>query len=334
MSVEIRRATEEDRDRWDGLVERSSHGTPFHLDAFGWVAAEYAGVEYFPLIGYVGQEPVGLFPTFHRSHGPVTTVFSPPPNLQITYQGPAMVNVEKLKRRKADRRHRRFVEGCLDYIEQELTPNYVHVRTASQYLDSRPFVQDGFEASPGHTYVVDITPDEETLLGQFSSDARGNVTDEYDGLTIGVGGAGGIRQIVEQVRQRHDAQDEPFDVPASFVVDLWRALPDGVVRPYVCEVDGTFAGGMVTLEHGETVYRWLGGAKHDADAPINDLVDWRIIREARSRGIERYDLVGANQPNIARYKAKFAPSLELYQQLERGTTLMRLASNVYKRVRK
>lgn len=334
MSVEVRRATAEDRDRWDGLVERSSHGTPFHLDGFARVAADYAGIEYVPLIGYVGQEPVGLFPAFKQSHGPVTTVVSPPPDLQITYQGPAMVNIEKLKRRKADRRHRRFVEGCLDYLEETDAPSYIHVRTASRYLDTRPFVQRGFDASPAHTYVVDISPDEDDLLKRFSSDARGNVTDDYDDVTVRVGEARGIRRIIEQVRARHEAQDEPFTVPASFVVDLWRELPDGVVRPYVCEVDGEFSGGMVTLEHGETAYRWLGGAKHDADAPVNDIVDWRIIRDAKSRGMTRYDLVGANQPNIARYKAKFAPELELYQQLERGTALMKLASNVYKRVRK
>lgn len=334
MSVDVRRATEDDRDRWDGLVERSPHGTPFHLDGFARVAAKYADVEYVPLIGYIGQEPVGLFPAFEHSRGPVTTVVSPPPDLQITYGGPAMVNIEKLKRRKTDRRHRRFVEGSLDYLDRKLAPNYVHVRTSSRYLDTRPFIQQGFEASPGHTYVVDITPDEETLLGRFSSDARGNVTDDYADVTISVGGERGLRRIVEQVRERHREQDESFSVPTSFVVDLWRQLPDGVLRPYVCEVNGQFTGGMVTLEHGETVYRWLGGAKHDADAPVNDLVDWQIIREAKSRGVSRYDLVGASQPSIARYKAKFAPDLELYQQLERGTALLKLASNVYKRVRK
>jgi CelD/BcsL family acetyltransferase involved in cellulose biosynthesis len=334
MSVDVRRATGDDRERWDGLVERSPHGTPFHLDSFARVAAEYADLTYVPLIGYVGQEPVGLFPTFRQSHGPVTTVVSPPPDLQITYQGPAMVNIEKLKQRKADRRHRQFVEGCLDYLEKNNAPRYMHVRTASRYIDTRPFVQQGFDASLGHTYVVDITPDEEALLGRFSSDARGNATGEYDGVTISVGGAAGIRQIIDQVRERHEAQGEPFTVPTSFVVNLWRELPDGVLRPYVCEVNGEFAGGMVTLEYGETVYRWLGGAKHDADVPVNDLVDWQIIRGAKSRGVARYDLVGANQPNIARYKAKFAPELELYQQLERGTVLMKMASNVYKRVRK
>jgi hypothetical protein len=334
MSIDVRPVTDDDADRWNGLVERSPSGTPFHLREFGQVAADYAGGSYEPLIGYKGQEEVGLFPLHRLSKGFVTAVFSPPPDLYITYQGPIMVNIEKLKRRKADRRRRRFVEGALDHIETEIDPSYVHVRTASRYLDTRPFVQADFEASPGHTYVVDITPDEETLLGQFSSDARQNATGEYDGVEVTEGGEDAIRTIVDQVAERHAAQDERFPITPSFVVDLYRALPDGVCRPYVCRVDGEFAGGMVALELGDTIYRWVGGAKHDADAPVNDLVDWHIIQDAKSRDVSRYDLVGASEPGIAKYKAKFAPSLELYQQLERGTRLMQMASSVYSRIRK
>lgn len=334
MSIEVRRATERDRERWDSLVNRSPHGTPFHLQRFGELIAEYANMTYVPLIGYKGQEPVGLFPTCQSSHGPVTTVFSPAPKLKISYQGPAMVNIEKLKQRKVDRRHHQFVEGCLDHLESTVDPSYVHVRTGSTYLDTRPFVRNGYDTSVGHTYVVDITPDEESLLKQFSRDARQNITKEYEGVEISDGGRDAVKTILDQVRKRHDEQDKGFGVPLAFIVDLFDQLPDGTVRPYVCRVDGTFAGGIITLELGETVYRWIGGAKHDADVPVNDLLDWSVMCRAKSRGATRYDLVGASQPNIASYKAKFAPCIELYQQLEWGTVLLRTASNIYKRVRK
>ncbi len=334
MSVEVRRATGQDRERWDGLVERSPHGTPFHLQAFAEVVTKYTNTTYIPLIGYKGQEPVGLFPTFHTTRGPVRAVFSPAPDLNITYQGPAMVNIGKLKQRKVDRRHRQFIQGCLDHLDESIDPSYVHVRTGSTYLDTRPFVHNEYDASVGHTYVVDISPDEEDLLSKFSRDARQNVTAEYDGVEIKEAGTTAVRTIHEQVRKRHKQQDEPFDVPAGFVIDLFKQLPEGTVRPYVCRIDGDIAGGIVTLELGETIYRWIGGSKHDADAPVNDLLDWAIIRDAKARDVTRYDLVGASEPNIAKYKAKFAPTLELYQQLESGTTLLKTAANLYKRVRK
>jgi len=43
------------------------------------------------------------------------------------------------------------------------------------------------------------------------------------------------------------------------------------------------------------------------DFPVNDVLDWHVMRDARDRGISRYDLVGANLPRTARYKSKFGP---------------------------
>lgn len=334
MSVEVTPATERDRDRWDSLVKRSPHGTPFHLHSFGEVVVEYVDATFIPLIGYKGEEPVGLFPTFHTTYGPVGTVFSPAPNLGITYQGPTMVNIDKLKQRKKDRRHRQFIDGCLDHLESTVDLNYAHVRTGSQYVDTRPFVDKGYEATVGHTYVVDISADEESLLKKFSRDARQNITDEYDGVHIEEGGTAAVRTIHEQVRKRHEHQDEAFTVPVEFMVDLFEQLPEGVLRTYVCRLNGEMVGGIVALELGETVYRWIGGSKHDADVPVNDLLDWAIICDAKERGVTRYDLVGASEPNIAKYKAKFAPDLEIFQQLEFGPMLLRTAAHLYKRLKK
>lgn len=332
MSIDVRRATAEDRDRWNDLVEQSPQGTPFHLEEFGEVVAEDTGGTYDPLIGFKGQEPVGLFPVHRMRRGFVPTLFSPPPNRAVTYQGPALLNTAKLTQRKVERRHRRFVEGCLDLLEGESDPRYLHVRTGSRYHDTRPFISAGFEATPAHTYVVDIAPEAETLLSQFSSDARQNVTSEYDGVEVTEGDERAIGTILDQVRARHEQQGEPFHVTPSYVTALSRRLPEGVLRSYVCRIDGDIAGGMITLELGDTIYRWLGGAKHDADAPVNDLVDWHVIRDAKARDLARYDLVGANERGIAKYKAKFAPELELYQQLERATPLMRVASTIYGRL--
>jgi CelD/BcsL family acetyltransferase involved in cellulose biosynthesis len=334
MTVDVTYATADDRDRWNDLLAQSPHGTPFHLLEFCRVTADHTDTTFWPLVGSKGQERVGLFPVYERSYGPVTAVFSPPPNRKINYHGPAMVNFEKLKRRKADKRHRRFVRACLDRIETDLGPRYVHVRTGSRYLDTRAFRRQGFETTAGHTYVVDLTPDIETIRERFSADARRNVRGEYDRVDIALGGEPSVRAIINQVAARHAEQDEPFPVTPAYAADLYRECPEGTVRPYVCRIDGRFVGGILALALGDTVYRWLGGAKHDRSVPVNDLLDYHIIRTAKREGFDRYDLVGAYEPGIAAYKAKFAPEMELYQQLERGEFGMSLAASVYQRVKK
>lgn len=330
--ISIGLADEKDHHDWNDLVERSPQANVFHYREALDVQAEHANATLHPLVGYKGQEPVGLFPVFESRKGGMTMVSSPAPGLWVSYLGPALLNQGKLKRRKAERRNRLFVEGCLDWIERELGPKYVNVRPDATYRDVRPFEWNDFDVTVRHTYEVDLTPGEEDVLMSFSSDARNNIRTHGD-YRIYEGGHDEIAAVISQVRDRHAEQSESYGVTPRFVSDLYDRLPDGAVRPYACEVGGEIAGGMVALEFGDTVYRWQGGAKHDRDLPVNDLVDWAIITDAIDRGVERYDLVGANERRLCEYKAKFGPELRSYYGLEKGTRVTNALSSVYKRLR-
>lgn len=330
--IEVR--IERDTDYWNRCVERSPHANPFHHRQALDVLAKHAGARLYPLVGYKGQEPVGIFPLFEITRGPISTVFSPPPDLWVPYLGPALCNFEKLKRRKVERRHRRFVDASLDLIESETNPRYTLLRTGTRYSDIRPFEWNDFEITPRHTYVLDIAKNSDTLLAQFSGDARSNIrAGESAAVTIEPGGLSDIDPIIEQVQERHDQQGETYLVEPTFIRDLFENLPAGCVSPYVCRVDDEFVGGMIVLEDDETIFRWQGGAKPDVDLPINDLLDWQIIQDAKKRGRSRYDMVGANNPRLCGYKAKFSPHLETYHSIQRGTRSMNVVSEVYKRFR-
>ncbi|NEU56517.1 GNAT family N-acetyltransferase [Halorussus sp. MSC15.2] len=330
--ISIGRATELDHHDWDDLVERSPQASVFHYRGSLSTQADHADARVHPLVGYKGQEPVGLLPVFETRKGGMTTAFSPAPSLWVSYLGPALLNHRKLKRRKRERRNRRFVEGCLDWVERELGPKYVNVRTAPSYRDVRPFEWRDFDIDVRHTYSVDLTPGEEDVLMSFSSDARNNIRTEGD-YRVYEGGRDEIRTIISQVRDRHDEQGESYGVTPAFVTDLYEKLPEGTVRPYACEIDGEVAGGMVVLESGDTAYRWQGGAKHDRDLPVNDLVDWAVMTDAMDRGVENYDLVGANEQRLCGYKAKFGPRLRSYYTMEKGSRVTNALSSVYKKFR-
>lgn len=336
--VDVRLATDDDLDRWNGLVARSPQGTAFHeRDALA-VQADHAGARLHPLIGYVGQEPVGLFPVFEIRKRVVTAAFSPPPRLRVPYLGPACLNLGKLKQRKREKRRERFVEGCLEWIEDELAPKYANLRTAPALTDSRPFAWNAYDVSPEYTYHVDLEPegDETDLLESFSSDARRNVTNTpAEAYVIEEGDRDDLETILEQVRTRYHSQGVDFHVPTAFVVDLYEGLEDGAIRPYVCRVDGEFVGGIVAVEYGDTISRWMGGVRtdRDLDVPTNDLLDWTVMREARERGLETYDLVGGDTRRINRYKAKFNPDLERYYGIERGSWGMRTLAHLYDSVK-
>ncbi|WP_226007301.1 GNAT family N-acetyltransferase [Natrinema salinisoli] len=336
MSIEVRLATGDDLDKWNGYVERSPEGTLCHEYEALRVQAEHADATLHPLIGFKGQEVVGLFPVFEITKGFVTTVFSPPPHLRIPYLGPAFLNMDKLKQRKRERRRQRFMDGCFEWIESELAPKYGHVRTSPAFADSRPFKWNEYDETPEYTYAVDLTLDRDDLLMTFSSDARSNIrnTDD-DAYEIEVGGPEEIRLIHEQVANRYESQGIGFGVPVEFVLDLAAESATGHVRPYTLRIDGEFVGGILALEYGEYTGRWMGGVRTDADVdiPTNDLLDWAIMSDGLERGLETYDLVGADTRRINRYKAKFNPELRTYYSLEYGKWGMRQVASLYDSVK-
>ncbi|USZ69210.1 GNAT family N-acetyltransferase [Halorussus salilacus] len=347
MTVDIRPLRPSRSDRWDGLVERSERANTFYLFDALELQAEDTGTELHPLVGYDGETPVGVFPVFEVRKGPMTGAFSPPPKSWSTPLGPALVGDDAAgddhavgddatgdhEHHATVRRSRRtvaFVEACLDWLDDRLGPHYQQFLLAG-IDDVRPFQWNGFEVSPRFTYVVELG-DEEALLAEFSRDARQNVRNaDAERYRIERGGPDAVRYVVERVRERHREQDIPFQLDAAFAVALYRRLPEGTVRPYVCRVDGERVGGLLVLEHGGTVYRWLGGVKPDGDPdlPVNDLLDWHVMREATRRGLDEYDLVGAGDPSINRYKAKFNPDLRANYVARNGTAGVRGLVDLY-----
>lgn len=327
MSIEIRTLTDEAE--WNRYVERSPHGTVFHRAECLSVLAEHAEGTRHLLAGFKGQEPVGIFPVTTLSKATITTVFSPPPGFLIPYLGPALLDSGNLKQRKAEKRHHRFVEGCLDWIGKEHAPKYTHIRTSHGYADVRPLAWSGFEVHPQHTYAVSLD-DEDELLMAFSADARSNIRGAEGEYEIDLGGRAAISRIIEQLDDRYDEQGESYLLDGAFVTDLYDRLGEEHVRPYVCRVDGEFVGGMIALADESRIYRWQGGAKSTGELPTTDLLDWHIMREGISRGCREYDLVGADTKRLNGYKAKFNPELRTYYSVERGSRPMRMMARLYK----
>ena len=330
MTIDIERRQEPGD--WDDVVDQSTTSTPFHRADVLETIAEYSDATAHWYVGYKGQEPVGVFPIFELQKGPISTAFSPPPDLKITYLGPATCNAEKLSQRKRERRNRRFVEGCLDDLEDVVAPKFVNVRTSPRLGDPRPFIWNDYDTTPRYTYVVDLERDPEDLLMAFSSDARKNVRTDVPHECYAADPETSA-EIVRRIQRRHAEQDVDFGVPPAFVEALHERVPDDAFRTYVCEYEGSLVGGLVVLSDDDAAYRWLSWADHDADLPAADLLDWRAMEDAIAAGCSAYDLVGANDPRLSRFKAKFAPELRGYHALQYGTRGMTTAAGLYDKIR-
>ncbi|AFK21123.1 GNAT family N-acetyltransferase (plasmid) [Haloferax mediterranei ATCC 33500] len=336
MSIEVTRATESDIEQWDQYVEQSPHANLFHQYEALEIQAAHSGAELHPLIGRKGNEVVGLFSVFKITKGPIATVFSPPPELRVAYLGPVLLNMDHMKQRKRERRHHEFIDGCLEWVRDELHPRYTHFRLDGSYDDLRVFSWSDYSITPLYTYHVDLSEGEDEVLMSFSSDARSNIRNApEEAYTIEEGGTREIELIIEQIAARYESQGVAYRASPEFVKDLYTALPDGQIRPYTLCLDGDFAGGILVTDYKDTVSRWQGGVRTDidTDVSINDVLDWRVMSDAIERGRTTYDLVGANNRRINRYKAKFNPTLHPFYSLERDVAGMRTLAHLYKSLR-
>lgn len=316
-------------------MERTPAAMPLHRREALDVMERAYDYELHSLVGFKGEEPVGLLPVFEKHRGPLTFVYSPPTELDVPYMGPVLLGTDRLKQRKAEQWNRRFVDGCLERVDEEIDPDFVDVRAVDRYDDPRPFIWNGFDVEPAYTHVVDLTLDGDALLDRFSSDARRKIRNaDEDAHEIETGGPEDIRRVVRMLRERIDAKDQShgfgdIQLDPDFAVALYDRLPEGYVRPVVCRVDGEFAGGVLLLERGDTVYRWHGAPKTDVDLPVNELLDWHVITTAPERDRTRYDLVGGMIPSVSAYKAKFNTEVRPIYVAQSESRRMKLASSVY-----
>lgn len=312
---------EDDAGTWNRYVDRAPETNPLHRYEALEVLGDHADARLHPLVGYSGHEPIGLFPVFETDRGPLTVLSSPPSQIHTFQLGPATLNLEKMKRPKAERRRRAFLDGCFSRLDDEVGPDLVKVRTDPRFDDVRPLQWNGFSARPYYTYFVDLRPDEEELLREFSRNARRAITDtDAEEYTIEVGDDTHVRRIMDQLEGRLKDLDASMGVDGELVLDLYDALPDGMMHPYVCLTNGEVVCGVITLEYDDVIYFWKGGVTTDTDIPASDLLHWRIMRDAIERGRTYYDLLGANIPRLCEYKAKFAPETRIYFTLHRRNT--------------
>lgn len=332
MSISV--VKERDADCWNELLTQSAQASPFHRYECLITCAEYADATLYPYVGYKGAEPVGLFPVFEIKRGPFSVAFSPPPKLKIHYLGPALLNRDELKSRKREQRNQAFVEAVFEAVSHDIGPRYITVRTTPHYQDERPFLWAGYDATGRQTYVIDLTADREELLASFSSDLRGNIrNDSFEAFEITRATAAEIERIIQSVTVLHDRKGVDYHLTPSFVRDIFERFPEEMIHAHVCRYEGEFCGGEIALEYDGTVYGWQSTADVSLPVPVYDLLYWHVLQAAKDRGCTTYDLLGANNQQLSEYKSKFAPELQRYHALDRGSWDMKLAAKVYKQLR-
>jgi len=153
----------------------------------------------------------------------------------------------------------------------------------------------GFEGvQPKYVFRLDISPDESTLLANMQQKTRYNIRlATKKGVTIRQGTREDLPKFYEVLKET--TERDRFLVRAySYFEDLYDSLvPTGMGELFVAEFDGEIISGTLAFVMGSKAW-YIYGASSNAHRNVmpNYLIQWEMIRWAKSLGCTLYDFRG------------------------------------------
>ncbi|MDP4158780.1 MAG: peptidoglycan bridge formation glycyltransferase FemA/FemB family protein [Bacillota bacterium] len=168
-----------------------------------------------------------------------------------------------------------------------------------QYLLAKGFrsaeTGKGFEGvQPKYVFRLDISPDEQTLLANMHQKTRYNIRlAQKKGVQIRRGTRKDLPEFYQVLKET--TERDHFLVRAySYFEDLYDSLvPVGLGELFIAEYEGNIVSGTLAFVIGDKAW-YIYGASSNAYRNVmpNYLIQWEMIRWAKSLGCTLYDFRG------------------------------------------
>lgn len=225
--------------------------------------------------------PVIGVPIFYASRGPV-----------LDWQNPKLFDVLLSEVKKLAKQR-----GA---IFLKIDPDIPSSETGLlEYLVSRGFrsaeTGKGFEGvQPKYVFRLNISPDEETLLAQMQQKTRYNIRlAQKKGVVIRKGTREDLPEFYRVLKET--TERDRFLVRAySYFEDMYDTLvPAGLAELFIAEYEGQIIAGTLAFVIGSKAW-YIYGASSNSHRSVmpNYLIQWEMIRWAKSLGCTLYDFRG------------------------------------------
>lgn len=149
-----------------------------------------------------------------------------------------------------------------------------------------------YNRQPEHTWLLDVTASEETLLAEMHAKTRYNIRlAEKKGVVVKEESSASIFWELNQVTVERDG----FKNHDRAYFDTLLQLPN--TKQLVAWYQDIPIASIILFWHGSTMYYFYGASSNEhrnVMAPY--LLQWQGIRFAKERGCERYDFWGIAEP--------------------------------------
>jgi hypothetical protein len=316
------------QDQWDRLVDDSPHGLLYHKWDFLQLVEKYTGYKLLPYGVYKGEQMICVFPLFYKKAFGIKLVFSPPPQSGIPYLGPVMnKDYFSIKQDKKES----YINQVAQEIDAELkkiAPNYFSVVMVPGFIDIRPFQWLNYQANPSYTYTFDLRPETEEIFKNFTSLCRQNIR-KGENTQCQTIRCDDTSFLTDLLTERYHEQGLRHAVNKAYLKEALETYPEHL---FLCclSVNGKIIG--ATLNQ---VYKWylvwmgLAKPRDENYKYANEFMIWQLMQQAKSLGLNKFEISGANKQSLCKYRSKFNPQLEPYFTITRKDTFGILAEAFY-----
>jgi len=288
---------------WNQLLQRFSGHTIFHTEEWLGIISRVFKAELRKFLVYDGQggEPSGMFPLFSIRRGPLRIFASPLSGWATPRLGPLLEGIDPGG----------FMEGLNDMLSGERA-HYVEVSFVSDVSSELP-ESFGYNLETRYTYILRLEPDEGVMWGKITSKCRNMVRKALkNGVSIYEPDSDGwIGLYHDMALDVYSRSGRLPPIGERYLREIWETLrPRNAARVLMAEYEGVTIAGAIFLIYGDWAYYWDGVSyrAYNRVAP-NNLIQWEFIKWASGNGVRMYDMIGANNPGIAKFKASFGPEL-------------------------
>ena len=312
--MELKIAKNEDSETWNNIVENSPQGTIFHTWEWLKIAEKHTNSKLYPVIGYKGTEPIGIYPLFLVKKKGIRLVFSPPPRTLLLYLGPAFTNFQKLKQSRRETLFTEFQAAVDEFIRSELRGNYTRIRTPPGLLDSRPLKWCGYDVDPLYTYFIDLSKGIDFVWSNLNRKLRVSIEKtRREGVSVEIGDKEDLEFLRTSLYSRFEEQGlkPQKEYYKGYLSDLYNAFYPQNMKVFIAKLHEERVGGLVVLCYKNWSALWIGIPKTNLKGIYpNDLAQWEAIRWACEQGFRYYEEMDAgDDPRLRHFKAKYNPEL-------------------------
>ncbi len=322
MAITVKPVTEGLSETWDTIVQNSPHGTAFHLwdyvnimERHSWInllGRKVCAKGHF-LMGFKGEAPLGVFPVYTYTHGPLRIAASPPPRTGTYYLGPVMESSFCPNQSRREKHYFGLMQAVDDYLFTTLKIHYANVSVPQGLGDARP-LWGGYRVEPLYDYIIDISGDLDSIQDSFVKKLRWSIRfSEKQDFSFEVGSEEDLLSTYHSYMDRVVEQGIGFRMDEDILIELFNRFNGKNIFVFPVRAGDESIGGVIVTCVGQTVSVWMGCNKSTkATGTSNDYMHWELIKWAKEQGYTQLRFTWANTKRLCRYKSKYNPRLDPY----------------------